>query len=166
MRKFLLIASLTFALNLSIAPGANAQSSASVEETEKSLLAMESNIVKLCGMMVDFAAVKGNQIIKQADGTLIYDVKDCDMMQANRQLIVVKAGGAAYYIASYTGDNKKLLMSYGAFKLIRSPFKVEKDIAKSTGDEEVHSLLFQGVKVGSYMINEKKGEGRMTIGFL
>jgi hypothetical protein len=166
MKKNLALLIIAFTLSASFVSTVHAQSSAATEEIEKALVAMENNIVKLCGIMVDFAAVKSSLLLKQEDGTLIYNVKDCDMMLASKQYIVVKPNGTAYYIAIYSGDEKKLQMSSGTFKSVRAPFKIETDKEKSTANEDIQSLFFQGIKVGSYMLDAKKGEGRMTIGFL
>ena len=77
--------------------------------------------------------------------------------------IMIKSGGAKYYIASYSGDDKRLGMSFAAFTggvitLTNSDgnFTVEQNKEKSTGDNLVYTLLVKGTKIGSFSMDVKK----------
>jgi hypothetical protein len=150
-----------------------AQSSVSEEDTRASL-EISKNIIKLIGALAkDFVDVKGDEITKTEDGTVVSGVKDMDDMQATNQYIMVKSGGAAYYIANYKEDSKKLTMSFAAFTggiitLTNADgnFSVTQDTEKSSSSKLVYIMAVKGTKVGSYTMDTDAKEGTMIIGFL
>src|SRR4051812_45599137 len=77
---------LLFALSVALSPSGNqlyAQSSTVTQDDTKASLEISKNIIKLIGSLAkDFADIKGEQITKTEDGTVVYKVKDMDMMKA------------------------------------------------------------------------------------
>ena len=170
MKKLLSTCFIAIALLFAGNTYCSAQSSA--DDTQASL-DISRNIIKLLSALTkDYVSVKGDLITKTDDGTSVYSVKDIHGMMAETQYILVKSGGAAYYMASYSGDTKKLSMSFAAFAAgittisNNGDFKVEQDKNKSTDDKLVYVLLVKGVKVGMYSMEVKKQEGTMIRGFL
>ena len=148
-------------------------STVSADDTRASL-EIARNIIKLISALPkDFSDVKGVLVTKTDDGTTVYGVNNMDVMMADNQYIMIKSGGAAYYIANYTGDVKKLTMSFAAFTggvttLTNADgnFIITQDKANSTDDKLVYIMSVKGTKVGSYTMEAKKSEGTMIIGLL
>lgn len=154
--------------------GSFAQSASSTTSDDtKSSLAISTNIIKLIGSLVkDFKENKGSLLTKTDDGTNVYEVTNLEGMLAESEFIMVKSGGASYYIASYT-DTKKMTMSFAAFTAGVATitngdgnFTIAQDKEKSVGDKLVYTMSVKGTKVGSYTMEVKKNEGTMIIGFL
>src|SRR5438128_2193841 len=80
-----------------------AQSSTVTADDTKASLEISKNIIKLISSLAkDFSTVKGELVTKTEDGTSVYSVNDMDAMKADNQYVMIKSGGAAYYIANYT----------------------------------------------------------------
>lgn len=173
MKKFFLF--LVFAASFFlITPHVHAQTSTISEEDTKASLEIGRNIIRLISSLAkDYTDLKGDQITKTEDGTVVYAVNNMETMQATNQYIMIKADGGAYYIASYKDDPKKLTMSFAAFSggvstLTNSDgnFLVEHDAVNSTGDKLIYIMSVKGHKVGKYTMDLQKKEGTMIIGFL
>jgi len=151
-----------------------AQSSSVTAADTRASLEISRNIMVLVGSLAkDFSTVKGDLLTKTDDGTSVFSVKGMEAMQAGNQYVMIKSGGAAYYIANYARDAKKLTMSFAAFTggvttLTNADgnFTVNQDEGKSTEDKLVYIMSVKGTKVASYTMEPKKGEGTMIIGFL
>ena len=148
------------------------------EDDTKASLEISRNIVKLVSELAkDFGTVKGDLVTKTDDGTSVYSVIGMETMKATNQYIMIKQGGAAYYIASYettAADAKTLTMSFAAFTggvttLTNADgnFVIgHDDKVKSADDKQVYIMSVRGIKVGSYTMEVKKKESTMIIGFL
>ena len=151
----------------------NAAAQINADDTKASL-EISRGIIKLIGALAkDFEAVKGDTLTKTADGTTVFSVNGMDAMLADNHYVMIKSGGAAYYIANYTGDTKKLTMSFAAFTggvttLTNADgnFIITQDKEKSTDEKLVYIMSVKGTKVGSYTMESKKNEGTLIIGFL
>jgi hypothetical protein len=153
---------------------ASAQGASISADDTRASLDISKNIIKLISALAkDFSDVKGDLITKTDDGTSVYGVNSMDAMMADNQYVMIKSGGAAYYIANYTGDAKKLTMSFAAFTggvttLTNADgnFVITQDKEKSTDEKLVYIMSVKGTKVGSYTMEAKKTEGTLIIGFL
>ena len=173
MKKIFLFLAFTAALSIS-ATRIHAQGLSVTEEDTKASLEISKNIIRLIGSLAkDFTDLKGDQLTKTEDGTVVYAVNNMESMMSTNQYVMIKSGGAAYYIASYTDDPKKLTMSFAAFTggvitLTNADgnFVIEQDKVKSTDDKLVYIMKVKDTKVGSYTMDVQKKEGTMIIGFL
>jgi hypothetical protein len=173
MKKALMFA-ITILLMCGNYTNAIAQGSTVTADDTRASLEISKNIIRLISALAkDFADVKGELVTKTDDGTSVYGVNNMDAMMADNQYVMIKSGGAAYYIANYTGDAKKLTMSFAAFTggvttLTNADgnFTIAEDKEKSTADRLVYIMSVKGTKVGSYTMEAKKSEGTMIIGFL
>jgi hypothetical protein len=173
MKRVILILA---ALSLTAANGSDiyAQSSTVSADDTKASLEISKNIIRLISALAkDFTDVRGDLITKTDDGTSVYNVNNMATMMADNQYVMVKSGGAAYYIANYAGDAKKLTMSFAAFTggvttLTNADgnFVISQDKEKSTSEKLVYIMAIKGTKVGSYTMEAKKTEGTLIIGFL
>ena len=153
-------------------PGSGSASEISTENSKASL-DISKNIIKIISALANnFDDIKGNLISTTDDGTKVYDVKEMDVMLAETQYVMIKSGGAAYYIANYSGDSKKLTISFAAFTAgvttvtnADGNFVIQENKNKSTADKLVYSMFLKDTKVGSYTMEAKK-EGTLLIGLL
>jgi len=144
------------------------------EADTKASLEISRGIIKLISALAkDFEAVKGDTLTKTADGTTVFSVNGADGMLATNQYVMVKSGGAVYYIANYSGDSKLLTMSFAAFTggvttLTNADgnFTITQDKEKSTSDKLIYYMSVKGTRVGSYTMESNKNEGTLIIGFL
>jgi hypothetical protein len=151
-----------------------AQGSSNSTDDATASLNISKNILKIIGSLAkDFTDMKGEFLTKTDDGTNVYGVKNIEGMMAEAQYIMVKSGGAMYYVASYSGDTKKLAMSFAAFTggvttITNSDasITVTQNKEKSTADVLVYTMSIKGTKIGSFSMEVKKQEGTMIIGFL
>jgi hypothetical protein len=152
----------------------NAQATPQATDDAKASLDISRNIIKIItGLSNSFSDVKGDLLTKTDDGTSVYTVPSMDAMMADDQYVMIKSGGAAYYIANYKGDAKKLAMSFAAFTggvttITNNDgnFTITQDKDKSTSDKLVYIMAVKGTKVGSYTLEAAKKEGTMIIGLL
>ena len=117
MKKILIRSFIAFLVVTAACQPSFGQSSSGTNTADATAsLNISKNIIKIIGDLAkDFKDMKGDEITKTADGTTVYGVKNLDCMMAENEYIMIKSGGAKYYIASYSGDDKKLGMSFAAF---------------------------------------------------
>ena len=152
----------------------NAQGVPDAADDTRASLDISRGIIRLISSLAkDFGDVKGVELTKTDDGTVVFAVNEMEAMSADNQYVMIKSGGAAYYVANYTGDAKKLTMSFAAFTggvttLTNADgnFSIEQDKEKSTDDKLVYIMSVKGTKVASYTMEPGKKEGTLIIGFL
>lgn len=170
----IIFAKLAFAFLFFVSFNVRAQDAGITSDDTQASLEISKHIIKLVSALAkDFTDVKGDLLTTTEDGTKVYSVNNMSAMKANDQYIMIKKGGAAYYVANYTGDAKQQTMAFAAFTggvititNADGNFEVTNDKDKSTNTKLVYVMSVKGTKVGSFTLETDKKEGTLIVGFL
>lgn len=174
IRIFFFMLGTTFFLSVS-STVVHAQSAEASNEDAQLSMTISRHILKLVNTLTktkNLSPLKGELLSSNKDGSKSYAVKEMDSIMATTQYILVKKGGTASYVATYSGDVKLRTMSFSAFlkgvtAIARSEDElvVVTDTKNSGGTKLAYIMKQKGVQVATYTLDLEKKEGILIVGF-